>query len=98
MIGTPNGSESVSGTMSQLVARSRVVDWFLVGSWSGISEEEALKNCEGIMVPCFRVAGEIPEFQFPDPTTKKIGPFMRKLVVHLITCLLFVCFHKVLTI
>ena len=84
-IGSPNGSESVSCSMSQPmaqpVARSRAVDWLLVGSWSGISEKEALKNCEDIMVACFRVAGGMPEFQFPELITRKIGPFMRKSVV-----------------
>ena len=98
VIGSPNGSESVSGMKSQPVAPSRAVDWFLVSYWSGIREQEALKNCEGILVQCFRVAGGMPEFQFPNPTTKKIGPFMRTLVVHLITCLLLVCFHQFLTI
>ena len=40
VIGSPNGSESVIG--SQLIAlppvRPRAIDWFSVGSWSGISE------------------------------------------------------------
>ena len=52
-----------------------------VGTWSGISEKEALKKCEEIMVPCFRVAGGMPEFQFPEPSTKKIGPYYQKSVV-----------------
>ena len=78
--------------MSQPAGRSRAVVWVLVGSWSGMSEQEALKNWEGIMVPCFRVARGMPEFQFPEPTTRKIGPFMRKLVIFAISCLLFVCF------
>ena len=79
VIGSPNGSESVTG--SQSIARCRGIDWFSVGTWSGISEKEALKNCEEIMVACFRVAGGMPEFLFPEPTMKKIGPFPRKSVV-----------------
>ena len=59
------------------------IDFRLV-TWSGNSKKEALKNCEEIMVTCFRVAGGMPEFLFPEPTTKKIGPFMRKSVVYLI--------------
>ena len=49
VIGSPNGSESVIVSMSQVsqpAACSRVIDWFSVGSWSIISDEEALKNCE----------------------------------------------------
>ena len=86
VIGSPNGSESVTGSQSIALplARCRAIDWFSVGTWSGISEKEALKNCEEIMVTCFRVAGGMPEFQFPEPTTKKIRPFMRKSVVYLI--------------
>ena len=94
MIGSPNGLESVTGSQSIALppAQCRAIDWFSVGTWSGISEKEALKNYEDIMVACFRVAGGMPEFQFPEPTTKKIGPFMRKSVVFAISCLLFVCF------
>ena len=86
VIGSPNGLESVAGSQSIALppARCRAIYWFSVGTWSGISEKEALKNCEEIMVTCFRVAGGMPEFQFPEQTTKKIGPFMRKSVVYLI--------------
>ena len=86
VIGSPDGSESVTGSQSIALppARCSAIDWFSVGTWSGISEKEALKNCEEIMVTCFRVAGGMPEFQFPEPTMKKIGPFMRKSVVYLI--------------
>ena len=86
VIGSPNGSESVIGSQSIALppARCRAIDWVSVGTWSGISEKEVLKNCKEIMVTCFRVAGGMPEFQFPEQTTKKIGPFMRKSVVYLI--------------
>ena len=82
VIGSPNGSESVSGSQSIALppARHRAIDWFSVGTWSGISEKEVLKNCEEIMIACFKVAGGLPEFKFPPPTWKKIGPFMRKSV------------------
>ena len=82
VIGSPNGLESMTG--SQLIALPpalcRAINWFSVGTWSGISKKEALKNWEEIMVTCFKVAGGMPEFQFPEPTTRKIGPFMRKSV------------------
>ena len=48
VIGSPNGSESVSGTMSQLLhgaGRSRAIDWFSVGTWTGVSESVGLKKC-----------------------------------------------------
>ena len=83
VIESPNGSESVSGTVSQLLhgaGRSRAIDWFFVGTWTGVSELEGLKKCEEIMIACFKVAGGLPEFKFPPPTLKKIGPFMRKSV------------------
>ena len=48
--------------VSQPAAHSRAIDWFSVGSWTDISEEEALKNCEEIMVACFKIAGGMPEF------------------------------------
>ena len=50
VIGSPNGSERVNGSMSQPmalpVARSRAkqIDWYLAGMWKDISEEEALKK------------------------------------------------------
>ena len=81
--GSPNGSESMSCSMSQVsqpAARSRAIDWFSVGTWFNVSEEEVLKNCEEIMVACIRIAGGMPEFKFPKPTFKKIGPYMRKSV------------------
>ena len=93
VIGSPNGSESVSGTMSQLLhgaGRSRAIDWFSVGSWTGVSEEVGLKKCEEIMTACFKIAGGMPEFKFPPPTFKKIGPFMRKSVGFSIFLELFV--------
>ena len=56
--GSPNGSESVNGSQSVAlpVARSRAIDWFSVGTWSGISEKEALKNCEKLWL---RVSGSL---------------------------------------
>ena len=47
VIGSPNGSESVIGSQSNALpaVRPRAIDWFLVGTWFGISENEALKNC-----------------------------------------------------
>ena len=55
VIGSPNGSESVIGSQSIALppVRPRAIDWFSVGTWSGISEKEAMKNCEEIMVTCF---------------------------------------------
>ena len=87
--------------MSQLShsgGRCRAIDWFSVGTWSDISEEEALKNCEEIMVTCFKIAGGMPEFKFPPPTFKKIGPYMRKSVGCSILCVLFVCVLQYITI
>ena len=52
----------------------------LWNGYAGVSEEVGLKKCEEIMIACFKIAGGIPEFKFPPPTWKKIGPFMRKLV------------------
>ena len=79
VIGSPNGSESVSGAASPQ-SRYKQIDWSFVGSWTGIWEVEVMKHCEEIMVTCFRVAGGVLEFQFPPPTTKKIGPYPRKSV------------------
>ena len=83
VIGSPNGLESVIGSQSIALpaVRPRAMDWLSVGTWFGISKMQALKNCEEIMVACFKVAGGMPEFPFPEPTVKKIGPFYRKSVV-----------------
>ena len=83
VIGSPNGSKNVSCSQSTElpIVRPRAIDWFTVGTWSGISEKEALKNCEESMVVSFRVAGGMPEFKFPEPNTKKIGPYYQKSVV-----------------
>jgi len=83
VIGSPNGSENVSCSQSSVLpsVRPRAIDWFTVGTWSGISEKEALKECEEIMVACFRVAGGMPEFKFPEPKMLKIGPYYQKSVV-----------------
>ena len=96
VIGSPTGSESVTGSQSIALpsAKPRSIDWFSVGKWSGISETDVLKKCEEIMVACFRVGGGMPEFKFPEPVFKKIGPFPRKLVVVLqifVYCL-FACY------
>ena len=50
VIGSPNGSENLSCSQSTElpIVRPRAIDWFTVGTWSGISEKEALKNCEEI--------------------------------------------------
>ena len=72
VVGFSNVSESVSAVTSlQLVYKQN--DWGLVGSWTGISEEEALKLCEEVMVTCFSVAGGgLAELQFPLQTTKQL--------------------------
>ena len=73
--------------MSQLshgAGRCRAIDWFSVGTWTGVSKEVGLKKCEEIMIACLKIAGGMPEFKFPPPTFKKIGPFMRKSVGFLI--------------
>jgi len=101
VIGSPNGSESVSCSKSQLshgAGRSRAIDWFSVGTWTGVSKEVGLKKCEEIMIACFKIAGGMPEFKFPPPTFKKIGPFMRKSVGFFIILELFVCVWYYLTI
>ena len=60
VIGSPNGLEGVNGSQSILlpVPRSRAFNWFLVGSWFGISEKEALKNCEKLWLS---VSGSLVE-------------------------------------
>ena len=88
----------LTSQVSQPAARSRAIDWFSVGTWSNVSEEEALKNCEEIMVACFKVAGGMPEFKFLPAAFKKIGPYMRKSVVYLIPCVLLVFFLQCLII
>ena len=93
VIGSPKGSEGVSGTGAQLLhgaGRSRAIDWFSVGTWTGVSESVGLKKCEEIMIACFNIAGGLPEYKFPPPTWKKIGPFMRKSVGFSIFLELFV--------
>ena len=62
VIGSPTGSESVTGSQSIALppAKPRAIDWFSVGTWSGISETEVLKKCEEIMVACIRVGGGMP--------------------------------------
>ena len=57
-----------------------------------------LKKCEEIMIACFKIAGEMPEFKFPPPTFKKIGPFMKKSVGFFIILELLVCVWYYLTI
>ena len=47
VIGSPNGSESVSCLKSQLshgAGRRRAIDWFSVGIWTGVSKEVDLKK------------------------------------------------------
>ena len=83
VMASPNGSEGVSGTGAQLsqgVGRYRAIDWFSVGTWTGVSESIGLKKCEEIMIACFKIGGGLPEYKYPPPTWKKIGPFMRKSV------------------
>ena len=42
VIGSPTGSESVTGSQSIALppAKPRAIDWFSVGTWSGISETD----------------------------------------------------------
>ena len=68
-----------------------MIDWFSVGTWTGVSKEVGLKKCKEIMIVCFKIAGGMPEFKFPLPTFKKIGPFMQKSVGFFIILELFVC-------
>ena len=75
--GSPDGSASVCG---QTTRKRRAVDWFLVSTEKDVSEEVALKNFEEIMITDFKIAGGMPEFRFPPPIRKKIGPYCRKSV------------------
>ena len=100
VMASPNGSEGVSGTGAQLshgAGRSRAIDWYSVGTWTGVSESVGLKKCEEIMIACFNIAGGLLEYKFPPPTWKKIGPFMRKSVGFSILLELFVCVWYFLT-
>ena len=96
VIGSPNGSEYVSCSQSTElpIVRPRAIDWFTVGTWSGISEKEALKNCEEIMVVYFRFAGGMPKFKFPEPNMRKIGPYYQKSVV-ISRCFVYCLFVKI---
>ena len=52
----------------------------MVSTIKDVSEEDALKKFEGIMITDFKIAGGMPEFSFPPPIRKKIGPYCRKSV------------------
>ena len=80
---SPNGSEGVSGTGAHLshgAGRYRAIDWFSVGTWTGVSQSIGLKKCEEIMIACFKIGGGLAEYKYPPPTWKKIEPFVRKSV------------------
>ena len=67
----------------QMVARKGKYNkhkWKLFSSWTGIGKKQAHRLAAKVMTYDFNIAGGPAFKQWPGPTDKKIGPFVRKLV------------------
>ena len=54
VIGSPKGSEGVSGTGAQLshgAGRSRAIDWFSVGTWTGALTLHQAADAQALYAP-----------------------------------------------
>ena len=75
-----DGSECASVSCSQTPVAYNSLQWYICGSWTGLTESEVLKLAEKIMVDDFQIAGGAVAYKIPPPTLKKIGPYARKSV------------------
>ena len=56
----------------------QMMEWILVARWDGITEAEAFKNVEKIMVAHHVIVSVPSEYVLPPPNLKKIGQYARK--------------------
>ena len=54
--------------------------WKLFSSWTGIGKKQAYGLAAKVMTYDYNIAGGLVFKQWPGPTEKKIGPFVRKSV------------------